>query len=244
MRLPGRDLLKKKCAGPNPDVRPAGIVVSVDPGAAVVFSLGRDGALYANPYTGEIRTPASTRTRDFMRLMTDWHRYLALGGDNRPIGKAVNGANDDLVFFVLAVSGLYLWLPRAWSWRGVKAVAIFNWRLTGKARDFNWHNTIGLWCAPVLIVLTLTAVPLAYRWGGNLIYQLAGEEPPAQTGPGGLAAPAVEVPKPPDGARPLGYDALVVAAAKAFARRWELITLRLAAVAGATPRSSRGPAGH
>ena len=224
VRQPLQDLLKKVREA-QPDVRPAGIVLSADPKAAVAFTLGRDGAVYANPYTGEIRSPASTRMRDFMRTMTDWHRYLAVGGDNRPIGKAINGACN-LVFLVLAISGLYLWLPRSWSWRGVKAVVLFNWRLTGKPRDFNWHNVIGLWCAPIFIGLTLTAVPIAYRWGGNLIYQLAGEEPPVLQGPGQAAETAVEIKRPNPDSRPLSYDALVVVAQQQVPR-WETITLRL-----------------
>jgi len=219
----------------RPEARLASVVISADPRDAVAFPLGREGALYADPRTGEVRAAATTRTRDFMRLMTDWHRYLARTGDQRPIGKAINGACN-IAFCFLAISGLYLWLPRSWSWRGVKAVALFNWRLTGKARDFNWHNAIGLWAAPVLIVLTLTALPISYRWAGNLIYTLAGETPPAPAGAGASATPAVAAPIPAGrpnaepapgaGLRPLDYDALL-AAAQNLAPGWELLTLQL-----------------
>ena len=40
--------------------------------------------------------------------------------------------------------------------------------LTGRARDWNWHNTVGFWCAPVLIILTLTALPISFRWAAEL----------------------------------------------------------------------------
>ena len=233
-RLPLPELVTRVRAA-RPEARLASAVVSADPREAITFPLGREGALYANPYTGDVRSAATTRTRDFMRLMTDWHRYLARTGDQRPLGKAINGACN-IAFCFLAVSGLYLWLPRSWSWRGVKAVALFNWRLTGKARDFNWHNAIGLWSAPVLIVLTLTALPISYRWAGNLIYTLTGETPPAPAGQSASAPPAATVPKPPerpaaepapaDSARPLDYDALL-AAAQNLAPGWELLTLQL-----------------
>lgn len=234
-----------------PDAKPLAITVAADPAAAVTFSLGRDHAVYANPYTGEVRRPASTRMHDFMHVMEDWHRWLALGGDNRPIGKAINGACN-LAFFFLAVSGLYLWWPRQFTWRSVKAVALFNGRLTGKARDFNWHNAIGLWTAPILIVLTLTAVPISYRWATNTIYRMTGETPPASPGPGGAAGPVVALPPPPPGAKPLSHDALLAAAAQA-APGWESLTLRLgspnrgprpgatAAEAPATPPERKGP---
>ncbi|MBE2215119.1 MAG: PepSY domain-containing protein [Opitutaceae bacterium] len=233
-RLPLAEL-QKRVREAQPELRSPGITVSADPGAAVVFSAGREGGYYANPYTGEIRQPASTAMHDFMHVMEDWHRVLGLGGDSRPIGKAINGACN-LAFLFLAVSGLYLWWPRSWSWRGLKSIAVFNWRLGGKAREFNWHNSIGLWSAPVLIVLTLTAVPISYRWGGNLIYRIVGEEPPAQGGPGGPAGPAVEIARPSPEARPVGYDD-VVARLQADHPRWTQITLR----SGGGQRGQRAP---
>lgn len=221
----------------HPDARPASIVVSADPRAAVAFSLGRDHTVFINPYTGEIRAPASTALRDFMHVMVDWHRVLALGGDNRPIGKAINGACN-LAFFALAVTGLYLWMPRTWSWRALRAIALLNGRLTGRARDFNWHNAIGLWTAPILIVLTLTAVPISYRWGGNLIYALVGETPPPP-GPAGSATPPIELPKPPPGAQPLAHEAQFAAIQKEYPA-WQQITLRLAAPSrGGAPAANR-----
>lgn len=218
------DELQRKVREAQPDFRPAQLTVLNDPSAAVAFSAGRDGGFFADPYTGEIRAPASTRVRDFMHVMVDWHRYLALAGDNRPHGKLINGICN-LAFFGLAVTGLYLWWPRSLSWRSVKAVAVFNWRLVGKARDFNWHNAIGLWCAPILIVLTLTAVPISFRWGGNLIYQLTGEDPPAQSGPAQAAAPAVEIMRPNPDARPVDQAAILAQVQKDFPR-WSQIILR------------------
>ncbi|HWA25661.1 MAG TPA: PepSY-associated TM helix domain-containing protein [Lacunisphaera sp.] len=225
-RLPLADLVKKAREA-NPDAPIASMAISSDPTLAVSFPLGRDGAIYANPYTGEIKAPASNTMREFMRTMTDWHRFLARTGDRRATGKAINGACN-LAFCILAMTGLYLWIPRTWSWAGVKAIAVFNWKLAGKPRDFNWHNSIGLWSAPVLIVLTLTAVPISYRWGTNLFYALAGEEPPAQPSPGGASGPAVEIPTPADGTRPLSYDAQLAAVRKLFPAA-ELITFRLGA---------------
>ena len=225
----------------EPDAKPMAITVAADPRAAVVFSLGRDNAVYANPYTGEVRRPASTAVHDFMHVMEDWHRWLALGDEQRAVGKAINGACN-LAFFFLAVSGLYLWWPRTWSVRGLKAIVLFNWRLAGKARDFNWHNSLGLWTAPILIVLTLTALPISYRWAANAIYRFAGEEPPAQQGPGAPAGPALEVTRPHPDARPLSHDALLKVAMRA-APRWESLTLRLSTPQRGGPGGQQRPAG-
>ncbi|MCC6414436.1 MAG: PepSY domain-containing protein [Opitutaceae bacterium] len=226
--------LQKAVQAAQPEARPSAIVVSADPAAAVAFQLGRSGALYANPYTGEIRQPTTTRTHDFMHVMEDWHRVLALSGDNRPAGKAINGACN-LAFFVLAVTGLYIWWPRKWRSKGLRRSLVFIKTDGGKARDWNWHNVIGFWSAPVLIVLTLTALPISYRWAGNLIYTLSGEEPPpVRSGTPVPAAPTVTIPAPPPGARPAGPDALL-ASAQAALPNWNEITLRLG--------GGRGPRG-
>ena len=229
-RLPLADL-QRKLRETQPDFRSTGLTLLNDPAAAVTFTAGRDGAVFANPYTGEIKQPASTKVHDFMHLMIDWHRFLGREGEQRPMGKLINGVCN-IAFFALAVTGLYLWMPRNWSWRGVKAVALFNFKASGLARDFNWHNVIGLWSAPILIVLTLTAVPISFRWGGDLIYRIAGEEPPPRPaagqggpGPAGAATPAFEITRPSPDARPLPQDTLLASVQKEFPR-WEQITLR------------------
>lgn len=234
-RLPLAELTRRVRTA-HPAARPTAVIVSADPRAAVTFQLGRDGALYADPYTGAIRTPASTRVRDFLHTLEEWHRWLALGDDRRPIGKAVNGAGN-LAFCFLALSGLYLWWPRSWSVRGFKTVALLNGRLTGKARDFNWHNAVGLWCAPVLIALTLTALPISYRWASNGVFQVFGETPPPPGPAAAPAGPALAIVRPED-TPPLDPDALL-ARARALAPDAESFTLRLAAGNGG--REARHP---
>ncbi len=227
-RLPLADLLGRVRAA-HPAAKPTGITLENHPLAAVAFTAGRNENFYVNPYTGEIRQPATTRLRDFLRTMEDLHRQLALGGTNRPLGKAINGACN-LAFFVLAVTGLYLWWPRKWRTKGLKRSLWFVSSANAKARDWNWHNVIGLWSAPVLIVLTLTALPISYRWAGSAIYTLTGTPPaPPTTGPGGPpgnnAPPAAKIAAPAPDAMPLSSEALILIAQKA-APTWTTLTYR------------------
>jgi uncharacterized iron-regulated membrane protein len=237
-RLPLEEV-RSKLRAAHPDARPANLVIQNDPRAAIAFPAGRAAGFYVNPYTGEVRQPQSNAMGRFMATMVSWHRYLGFTGEvSRPRGKLINGICN-LAFCVLAITGLYLWMPRNWSLRGVKAIALFNWRLAGKARDFNWHNSIGLWSAPILIVLTLTAVPISFQWGGRVINSLTGTpQPVAGAAPAGPAAlPAVVVPTPPADARPLTQDALIAIVQKEIPR-WETIT-----VGGAAGRGGPGAAG-
>jgi uncharacterized iron-regulated membrane protein len=236
-RLPLEDL-QRRLREAHPEARPVSIVLQNDPAAAVAFSAGRTGGFYVNPYTGEVRQPKSHAVGQFMQTMISWHRYLGFTGEvSRPRGKWVNGVCN-IAFCVLAITGLYLWMPRSWSWRAVKPVVWFHQNSSSKARDFNWHNAIGFWSAPVLIVLTLTAIPISFQWGGRVINQLTGTPAPdpsaraaggASGGPG--AAPVVEVPTPAPGARPLDQEALL-ARVQQLMPNWETITIRVGGPAG------------
>jgi len=176
---------------------------------------------FVNPYTGEVRQPASRRIRDFLQFSESVHRQLALTSEARkPFGRAITGACS-AAFLFLALSGLFLWWPRQWSWRGFKATAVVNFGLVGRARDFNWHNTVGFWSAPFLIVTTLCALPMSYRWANNLLYTATGNAPPVS----GAASPAIDVPAPPPGAKPLSQDAMLAAAQREFPE-WSYISFR------------------
>ena len=52
--------------------------------------------------------------------------------------------------------------------------ALFRPGLSGKARDFNWHNVIGIWSAPVLVVLTFTAMCISFPKTYDVIYAVTG----------------------------------------------------------------------
>ncbi len=144
--------------------------------------------IFADAYTGKILGEGATGIRRFFRSVTDWHRWLALEGTSRQTGRAITGAAN-LVFLFLALSGMYLWLPRKWTRSNVRAVGLFRGGLSGKARDFNWHNVIGIWSAIPLVLVIVGAVVISYPWATGLVYRAAGEQPPAAqgrpAGPGG-----------------------------------------------------------
>lgn len=167
---------------------PPAFTMHSDPGEPAAGVFGREGTTYINPYSGEVLGEGSTVVRTFVRVAIDWHRWLGAQGESRPIGKAVTGACN-LAFLFLVCSGLYLWWPRKWSWQSVRAVTLFRGGLSGKARDFNWHNVIGFWCCVPLFFVVISATVISYPWASNLVYRLAGGEPPSAGGPGGGGPP-------------------------------------------------------
>ena len=177
-RLSVNEVLTKIQAA-KPDAKPTSISIANEENAAVNISFGREGQAYVNPFTGEITGEGAKNWRGFFRFVEDLHRWLAFPGDGRQVGKALNDAANFLFLF-LAISGVYIWFPRRLSVKHFKAALTPRWKVTGKARDFNWHTVIGFWSSLVLIILTLTAVVMSYSWANNLVYTLTGNEVPQQ----------------------------------------------------------------
>lgn len=185
----------------RPEARPSAVTLDADPTASALVAIGREGVLHLDPYTGRVLGAGARSTRAFFRSVTDWHRWLALAGESRATGKAVTGACN-AAFLFLSVSGIYLWWPKQWTARFVRPVVWFQGGLAGRARDFNWHNAIGLWSAPVLFFLTLTALVISYPSIGNWLYS---QPPPAGGSPAG--APRGEGrPARPEGERREGRE--------------------------------------
>ncbi len=177
-RLSIREIIEKANAA-KPDAKPSNISITNEPEAAAAVLLGRDGQFFVNPYSGEITGEGAKGWRGFFRFVEDAHRWLALPGGGRDLGKALNDAANFLFLF-LAISGLYIWFPKNLAWRNFKPVMWFRRGLRGKSRNFNWHNVIGFWCSLIFVILTLTAVVMSYQWANNMVYTLTGNEVPNQ----------------------------------------------------------------
>jgi uncharacterized iron-regulated membrane protein len=209
-----------------PEARPGNIVVSKDPRTAVAFPVSRTESYHADPCTGEVRRSASTGMGRFMQRMFELHRYLGFSGEkSRPNGKLVTGIAN-LAFCFLGLSGLVLWWPRSLSWRALRPSIWFTQNSSARARDRNWHTTVGFWCAPVLIGLTVTAMPISFRWAAGLTYTLTGTPLPA-TGPQSSGAPpaAATVPAPTGEDRPVSRDELLASVQRELPA-WQTVSFR------------------
>ncbi|NOK19962.1 PepSY-associated TM helix domain-containing protein [Corallococcus carmarthensis] len=213
----------------KPAVPPSGVTVYPEADSMVSVALGRGTAVYVHPFTGEVREQGAQGWRKFFHTMEELHRWLAASGDNRAVGKAITGVSN-LAFLFLGITGLFLWWPRKWKLRAMRPTLWFRRGLKGKARDFNWHNVIGFWSLPVLVVLTVSGAVISYKWASNLAFTITGNEPPPAQGP--IAAAPVPVPTPAPGTKPQPLDAQF-ATVMSQSQAWETITLRLATPPGA-----------
>ena len=222
-RLPVEALITKarEARGSNPTA----VTLKADASAPAEIAFGRETTLFLNPYSGTVLGEGSQKVRSFFRGVTDWHRWLGAKGENRNVARAITGACN-LGFLFLVASGFYLWWPRNWNLKSLRNVIWFRRGLPSKARDFNWHNTIGFWSAVPLFIVVLSAVVISYTWAGNLVYRVVGETPPAPRA--NQAPPATNTQTP-------SLDNFVTAWQRAEQQvgDWRSITMQLPAAATA-----------
>jgi uncharacterized iron-regulated membrane protein len=163
---------------------PAAILLRNQPQAATQFSIGRNKTIYVDPYSGAILGLSSPRAHEFFFMVERLHRSLGA-----PLGSKNAGhwliAISNLLFGALILLGIVLWIPRRWSWRAVRASIAFRTGLRGKAREWNWHNVLGIWCALPLLVIAFTGVVMSFEWANALLFRLSSSTPAASGRDGG-----------------------------------------------------------
>jgi uncharacterized iron-regulated membrane protein len=211
---------------------PRAVTVSADPSEAATVSFGQERIFFLDPENGTVLGEGSRRLRTFFARVQDLHRWLLLPEENRAAGKAATGAAN-LVFLGLGLTGLYIWWPRLRGIRRVSSVGLFQRGLSGKARDFNWHNVVGAWCAVPILVITTTGMVISYRWAGDLVYRLTGNAPSPAPAQGNRGRGGRGELSPLTAERAAALDRLW-SIAERQSPGWRAITLRL-------PESGRGP---
>ena len=127
--------------------------------------------VYVSPCSGKVLGVQNQYGGFFGTL--DWlHRFLFAGHETgRPIAGWIN-----LVFLLsLIIGGIVLWWPR--SKTELRRAIRFDVKLPGIARTLSLHKIIGLYTSVLLLVITLTAIPIGFLPVKNLIYHLTGYQP-------------------------------------------------------------------
>ena len=153
----GLDELVERTAG-----RVASVALRRDPRDPALVRLDDGAAVYVDRFTGEPLGDGNTRTRRFLRSVLYWHRWFALEGEYRIIGRTFT-ATANLGFLFLLVSGVYLWWPSSRGRAAWRQALWFRRGLRGRARDYNWHRVIGFWSAVPLAVIVASGATISYR---------------------------------------------------------------------------------
>jgi uncharacterized iron-regulated membrane protein len=157
---------------------PNTLLFSREPGMPVAAEYDRGRVVYLDAYTAQSLGEAPARIREMYRFLTQWHVSLGRTGLGSGLAHFLISWSN-ILFVLLALSGLILWIPRPFTRQRVSAVAIPSFRLSPKARDFNWHNVSGLWFALPLILIGGTGVVLSFDRLSELMIRIGGETPRA-----------------------------------------------------------------
>ena len=150
----------------------ATLVVKRDVTQPVTIRLRERGAapILAHPATGAVLTPSGDGSgQRFFSALRRWHRWVGVQGAELRADMKVLTGTANLVFLALVLSGFYLWWPRHWTLARLRATTLPQWHRAGKARDFNWHNSLGFWFAIPLAVIVATAAFISFRWPGQYL---------------------------------------------------------------------------
>ncbi|MDB5106537.1 MAG: putative iron-regulated rane protein [Fibrobacteres bacterium] len=215
---PGELLAKVRQAFPGSRIE--SMAFESDPSAAILA-----GSVYLDPYSGTVSGKASP-LRGYFRSVEHWHRWMGEGKR----GKALTDASALVVLF-LVLSGLRLWLPRAFTRAAFRRALIPDPALPSRAGQRNLHMTLGAWSGGLLLVSGFTGAVMAYPWAESLLFSLMGSQaPPARKAsdgerPGAGAATAPD----PD---PAAWDSLRMRAADQVPV-WRSLVVRLPGKTGA-----------
>lgn len=219
---------------------PTAIVLTNQPQAALQFSIGRDKNVYVDPYSGAVLGNSSQGLRQFFFAVERLHRTLGSPMGSKGLGHALAAASN-LLFGLLIVLGVFLWIPRRWNRKTLRASGLFRSGLRGRAREWNWHNVIGIWCAAPLFIIALTGVVMSYDWANTLLFKLSGSPVPVRGArPGERRRPQD---RPLRNASEPNYESLV-AALKTLNPEWRTITLNVAAAGPVSSTVDTGTGGQ
>ena len=131
------------------------------------------GSPYLDAYTGAAIGDESAAVRRFFAAVIRWHTALGVSGPRGRLSHGVvSAANAMFAFLVLC--GALLWIPRVWTWRHVRGILLFRRGISGHARDFNWHNAIGVWSVIPLVVIAWTGMAMSYGWAKRMTNRVVG----------------------------------------------------------------------
>lgn len=134
--------------------------------------------VHLDPYTGAV---LGTRARydEGFGWIEGLHKYLKI--EPTGTGETITGYAA-LTFALIIVSGIVLWWPG--TRRALRAGLTLNPKLQGRPWNLGLHKTLGAYSAAVLLVSSLTGVPMALDWAKSALFAVTGSEKPQ--------APAVE----------------------------------------------------
>ena len=112
-------------------------------------------------------------------------------------GNFITGGTAFVMAILLVIGGLIVWWPP--TLRALKSSVKILPHLRGRALELNVHRTVALYASLVLLAISLSALPLAFKWVRYSMFAAVGSPmPPAKP----------QSAKPAEGQQPLSMGTL------------------------------------
>lgn len=142
------------------------------------YNFTTEKEFFVNPYTAELCGERLIES-SFIRIVTNIHRTLLI-----PVaGRYIVGLAT-LCMLILTISGLRLWVPQQYKkWKQWKAVMKVNFKAGFKRQNYDWHNVLGFYSAPVIILLSITGFAITFSAVFiAFLFMLTGQSPQSVAG--------------------------------------------------------------
>lgn len=120
---------------------------------------------FVDPYTGQVRAVLDTYGEwlPVRAWIDELHRNLHLGDVGRVYSELAASW-----LWVLALSGLGMWVVRRRRHARVRRTLLPEHSATGRSRLLTWHGAVGLWAAAGMLFLSVTGLTWSNFGGGNI----------------------------------------------------------------------------
>lgn len=165
-----------------PDSKINGITLLNDYESSVIINVAGSGEgraarkginYFVNPYNAEVLPDIVGK--DFFGFILRLHRWLALPGDAREVGKQTV-AISTISLVVLIISAIVIY------WGRIKHAFFksFTFKFKHKGRAFlsTMHSAVGMWVIPFYLLASLTGLYWSYEWYRDGLYSVMGVEKP------------------------------------------------------------------
>jgi vanillate O-demethylase ferredoxin subunit len=183
------DKLAASARAAHPQARLQSIEFTTEDTASVGVMFTDKDYVYVNPCNAQV-LGVQNQYGGFFGVMDGLHRFRFF--TDLKLGRTVAGWVNTVFLLLLIGGGIVLWWPR--SRQALKSALKFNPRLPGSARTLSLHKFVGLYTALLLLVITVTGLPIGFEPVKDLIYSATGYVPPERPKSKLAAAGAQPVP--------------------------------------------------
>jgi len=119
--------------------------------------------VYINQYSGKVLY-VSNENASFFRFILDGHYYLWLPPR---IGKPMV-ATTTLVFFIMLISGIFLWWPR--NKNGRRQRFRIKWNAKWRRKNYDLHYVLGFYIFMLAVLFSITGLVWGFQWFNKIYY--------------------------------------------------------------------------